>query len=287
MVPVIVVAFLGVALSAEPAQKDFRPGQEGWLTLFDGSALERWSSAKGSDWAIKDGVLTGTRGEIWSYWQWTDFELVAVCRGSGAILCRASSAPPAQAGYRLDVETGRFLGPQGKMVAEGSISASNAWREVRLVASKGRFGIGFNSKKVAEGQDATCLSMGKIGLAASGKMLQLKLLRIRPLNREVHAAVPSPNSACYVCHANFENEVISTTHAAKDIGCSKCHGPSLDHRSDEANVTAPDVMFVRGEIDATCLECHERHERKEPKEKKSIPKNPVCTDCHGNHRSSN
>jgi hypothetical protein len=287
MMPVIVAVFLGVALSAEPSQKDFQPGQEGWVTLFDGSSLERWSPAKDSDWALKDGVLTGTKGEIWNYWQWTDFEMVAVLRGSGAILCRVSSAPPAQAGYRLDVETGGFLAPNGKVVAKGSPSAADGWREVRLIASKGWFRITFHGKKAAEGRDTTCPSMGRIGLAAAGKTLQLRLLRIRPLNREKPADAPSPNSGCYVCHANFEDEAISTVHGANKIGCSDCHGPSLDHRADEANVTAPDVMFVRGEVDAACLQCHERHERKEPKEKKSVPKNPVCTDCHGAHRSSN
>jgi hypothetical protein len=275
-------------LGAERTDKGFEPGKDGWLSLFDGSDLDRWSPAKGSDWALKGGLLGGSKGEVFSYWHWADFELIVVCRGSGAVCFRVAGTPlPVQAGYRLSVDDGSLSGSGGRIIARGSGSPARDWREIRLSVAKGRFSVLFDGKKVSEGSDAACSGMGKIGLAADGKLFQVRLIRVRPLNREKHAAVPSPNSSCYVCHANFEEEPISKTHASREIECSKCHGPSFDHRSDEANVTAPDVMFTRGEVDGACLECHERHEPKKPKEKKSIPKQPVCTDCHGNHRSSN
>ncbi|NQT88748.1 hypothetical protein HQ560_18420, partial [bacterium] len=85
----------------------FTPGKEGWLTLFDGSDMAKWEKAKESDWALKKGVLVGTKGEMASRWHWTDFEMAATVRGRGALRFRVSLAPmPEQAGYALSLVDG-------------------------------------------------------------------------------------------------------------------------------------------------------------------------------------
>ena len=68
------------------------------------------------------------------------------------------------------------------------------------------------------------------------------------------------NAACYVCHANFQDEELVTQHAAGDTGCVDCHGKSYPHRNDENNTTPPDMMFPREKIEASCLKCHETHD---------------------------
>ncbi len=79
------------------------------------------------------------------------------------------------------------------------------------------------------------------------------------------AAVADPkkpradNSACFVCHANFQEELMVTAHAKENVGCAKCHGASLAHRNDEDNVTAPDKMYSSARIDNACRQCHEDH----------------------------
>ncbi len=101
------------------------------------------------------------------------------------------------------------------------------------------------------------------------------------------------NSACLVCHSNFQDELIVAAHAKQDIGCIKCHGSSLAHRNDEDNVTAPDKMFAAARIDKACRECHEDHNASARKVIKMFqarfPRNTdaekvACTDCHGEHR---
>jgi len=101
------------------------------------------------------------------------------------------------------------------------------------------------------------------------------------------------NSACFVCHSNFQDELIVTAHAKENIGCIKCHGSSVAHRNDEDNVTAPDKMFAAARIDKACRQCHEDHNASVQKVIKMFqarfppntdPKNVVCTDCHGEHR---
>ena len=284
------LAYFVAAGPAKDKAKAFQPGKDGWLTLFDGSDLAKWERSKGSDWALKDGVLAGTKGEMTSYWHWTDFEAAAVVRGRGALRFRVSLAPmPDQEGYHLDLSDGTIRAAEGRAVAKGSGSASDGWREVRLTVSKGRFTVAFDGKKVAEGADNAYPAMGYLAFVPTRGRLEAKLLRVRPLNREKHVNVPSPNSACYVCHANFEGEPISKTHKDNDVACAACHGPSLAHRSDEDNVTTPDVMYARGEVEPACLKCHKRHkdEKKRKDGKGAPPKNAICTDCHGTHKGVN
>ena len=100
------------------------------------------------------------------------------------------------------------------------------------------------------------------------------------------------NSRCFVCHVNYMQEKLATTHAKANISCATCHGPSDAHIADESwasggNGTAPDRMYTRDKINAACMACH-------PKDKVDTPQHmavladtegkKVCTDCHGNHR---
>jgi len=305
---------LAVALtlsSTAMAADEFEPGKDGWLTLFDGSGKERWEPSKGSDWALEDGVLVGTKGQVANYWYWTDFELVALVRGAGALRCRVSDIiMTEQAGYWLDLADGtlRKDGPSGGAIAQGTGAKTEDWRQVRLVASEGAFTVAFDGKEVASGRDGTYPRMGRIGLAATGTPLALKLLRIRPLGREKHENVPAPDKACFVCHDNYSREKISRKHRAREDddgkdddehlkparlrpkrnGCAGCHGPSLAHRMDEDNVTTPDLMYARGEVEAACLRCHVPHKKetdRDDEQKAPLPPDPVCTDCHGRHRA--
>jgi len=97
------------------------------------------------------------------------------------------------------------------------------------------------------------------------------------------------NSRCYVCHINFATEELTLVHAKGGVGCEKCHGLSDPHCSDEDNITPPDIMYPRGEINAACMKCHPRAEiGRVPEHKETLaaasgPKT-VCTDCHGEHR---
>jgi hypothetical protein len=104
------------------------------------------------------------------------------------------------------------------------------------------------------------------------------------------------NTYCYACHAGFEDDELAMNHQLVGIGCERCHGESERHRSDEENVTPPQIMYPRVKIDPTCMMCHPRptidhvdtHDVilagaetifDEPAESPEDEK--VCTDCHG------
>jgi hypothetical protein len=111
------------------------------------------------------------------------------------------------------------------------------------------------------------------------------------------AQMPKNNSACLVCHINFEKELLVSTHLKKGITCARCHGVSYDHMNDEEAVTKPDVLFGRSEVDPFCRKCHKEHRnpaavakflaewkgRRRP-HRRLIRPNAICTDCHGEHR---
>jgi len=101
------------------------------------------------------------------------------------------------------------------------------------------------------------------------------------------------NSACFVCHANYQEEPLANWHAEEKIACVDCHGDSFAHRNDENNTTPPDVMFPAAKIDKACSECHDMHDVAateviarllERCPEKARSGQLVCTDCHGQHR---
>lgn len=103
------------------------------------------------------------------------------------------------------------------------------------------------------------------------------------------------NPFCRACHLDFDEEELALDHELAGVGCERCHGESLRHRSDEANVTPPEIMYPRDKIIPTCMMCHPRHEiRHVPAHdaflagaKTSLDSAPqsdartlACTDCH-------
>ena len=100
------------------------------------------------------------------------------------------------------------------------------------------------------------------------------------------------NDACFVCHANMKKESLAATHASNAVGCTSCHGKSIAHRNDEANIIPPDIMFAVESIDASCARCHEGHDVEpraviqrflEKSPQRTDAKTLVCTTCHGEH----
>ena len=68
------------------------------------------------------------------------------------------------------------------------------------------------------------------------------------------------NDFCSACHYGFDDEELARTHRLVGIGCERCHGESERHRSDEDNVTPPEIMYPKARINPTCMMCHPRHE---------------------------
>lgn len=129
--------------------------------------------------------------------------------------------------------------------------------------------------------------------AAPPLSLEGYLDEVLPEAKPADTEITVDNSACYVCHANYEEEELVISHAKEDVGCIDCHGVSYEHRDDEDNITPPDEMYAGKGIDAMCATCHDEHDVtakdvlarwKERCPAKTDPKQIVCTDCHYRHR---
>ena len=108
------------------------------------------------------------------------------------------------------------------------------------------------------------------------------------------------NPFCKACHVDFDEEHLVMAHKAAGVGCERCHGESFRHRSDEANVTPPELMYPKERINPTCMMCHPRHAIQQVESHRpilqanlSVLETPssdeharkYCTDCHGSeHR---
>ena len=115
----------------------------------------------------------------------------------------------------------------------------------------------------------------------------LALVRLPIVRAAEKATKPEPadNSYCYACHVNYQREKLSRVHEAVGVGCEKCHGASVEHSGDEDNITPPDKMFVKAEINAYCITCHETAKLRKREDHRDFFKendpNETCNDCHG------
>ena len=104
------------------------------------------------------------------------------------------------------------------------------------------------------------------------------------------------NALCYTCHLGLQHEAITAPHAVQGVTCRSCHGPSVEHMHDEMQVTKPDRLFGRGEVNGMCSTCHEAHTDVKKVEAfrdewlgktrpngRVITTTSICTDCHGTH----
>jgi hypothetical protein len=109
------------------------------------------------------------------------------------------------------------------------------------------------------------------------------------------------NIFCSACHYGFSDEELARTHEKAGIGCERCHGESECHRSDEDNITPPEIMYPKAKINPTCMMCHPRHEiHHEPSHKTLLSGAKTifdsadkggdqiyCTDCHATEHRIN
>lgn len=108
------------------------------------------------------------------------------------------------------------------------------------------------------------------------------------------------NALCYTCHMGLRTEEITRVHLEKDITCDVCHGVSVEHMHDEMQLTRPDRLYGRGEVDGMCKMCHELHKKPTAVEDfrkqwlgktrpngRVITDKSICTDCHGVHNFVN
>jgi hypothetical protein len=96
----------------------------------------------------------------------------------------------------------------------------------------------------------------------------------------------SENTACFVCHANYQSEFLAGRHAQANMSCYNCNGESSAHQNDENNITPPEILYSADKVDPFCRGCHTAHKISPRQiitrwlEKKAEEENPSCKGCH-------
>jgi hypothetical protein len=150
---------------------------------------------------------------------------------------------------------------------------------------------GTASTEAAEKQDPKPKGLPPLVVEKSAPLLLEEPAKEDPW--EVPIGPVADNTACYVCHTNYQEDEFVVYHAQANVGCMKCHGESYAHRDDENNTTPPEVMFPPEKIEPNCRECHATHDApakdvilrwQERCPAKAKPEEILCMDCHGKHR---
>ena len=299
---------IGLALWSMPArqgeaQEDEPPAAK-WEKVFNGRNLDGWKPRGNAKWAVDEGILIGRQGpdggagDIFSTREWTDFELEVTFK----IKPHANSGvwfrmPEKGMGYQFDileisdygVTWGTIYAGNVPFLAENkdeSMIKRDDWNVARIKCVGSQITMWLNGKQTADVTDEM-VGKGRIGFQVHGgekykdMAILVKEAKILPLTPG-EASVS--NAPCYVCHLDFREEELTTTHLAQNVGCTACHGDSQDHCNDESHQTAPERVFPKGKVDAWCGMCHREGNHPCTREIKDIDQGKVCTDCHGEHR---
>jgi Domain of Unknown Function (DUF1080) len=178
--------------------------QEGWMLLFDGKSLDKWTVTpalakvfKVSDGAIK-ADLSDAGGTMLTKETFANFVLKAEVRAhpdiNSGIILRAEPTGP---GYELQIRdrnpgnysSGDFLTGSVVNVSKAPHDVKivpNQWNTIETTVDGDHFVVVFNGRKVADGRDAKRTS-GHIGLQLAHPedvrhaSLEFRNIRIKPL----------------------------------------------------------------------------------------------------------
>lgn len=129
-----------------------------------------------------------------------------------------------------------------------------------------------------------------VATACKQKIGQEALLQVENVSSVEERSMVSgdvvDNSRCHVCHINYDEEELALNHELGSVSCESCHGASDAHCSDENNITPPDIMYSKANVNPFCMKCHPRNEIVEEDHHKplfsgAVTQTKYCTDCHG------
>ncbi len=301
----VMIGLLLATAVLSPAQEP--APDDGWVDLFNGQDLTGWQTTGEAQWTVEDGVLVGQQddlkpGDIWTTDTYDNFALRVVFKvqwpANSGVWFR-SLPEQGQMGYQFDILSMQEYGcTVGTIYAGGFLSQNkdesivnfDDWNVAEIVADGPHIVATLNGHQVADINDTKFVT-GRIGFQVHAGE-QYKTMRIMVKECKLRRLAGGPqlgpfvdsNFNCFICHIDFEQEELTTTHIKSKIGCATCHGRSLDHEQDEEHLTAPDNMFEREQVIPFCDLCHQDRPKcpfKTPEDVAAAEQ--VCTDCHGQH----
>ena len=166
---------------------------EGWVLLFDGGSTFGWTQEGQAQWRAENGMLVpdGSAGWLRTNATFADFILKCDYRtgadgNSGIFLRSGGQGAPHETGYELQIWNQHPKYPTGSLVnhiaAKKVQPAPDTWHSYEVEAMGDHFVIKLDGKKVLDGHDAKS-KVGHLGLQFNtGKPVQFRNIKLKPLN---------------------------------------------------------------------------------------------------------
>jgi len=167
---------------------------DGWLLLFDGESLFGWRKAGDADWAVVDGAVRVTQGEVGllhTSAEFGDFHLKADFKAAAGtnsgIFLRTSPKPrdPAVDAYELNIAPQDNPFPTGSLVKRAKATAvaegADAWHTFEVRAEGPRWTVWLDGQQVLDYTDPQPLRRGYIGLQHNSGQVEFRNVKLKPL----------------------------------------------------------------------------------------------------------
>ncbi len=172
------------------------PQSQGWITLFEGSNLDRWNRTGEANWHVSEGAIMADKGNktpsyLVSKESYGDFELKvefwATADANSGVFLRASD--PAKVGaataYEVQIADARTDGTGTGAITEFAkvlppVKTAGQWNRFEISARGPQLTVILNSKPVVSVQSAK-YARGPIALQYIVGTVKFRKVEIRPL----------------------------------------------------------------------------------------------------------
>jgi hypothetical protein len=172
------------------------PQSQGWITLFDGSSLDRWNRTGEANWSLGDGAVMADKGGktpsyLVSKESYGDFDLRlefwATADTNSGVFLRASD--PAKVGaataYEVQIADARTDGTGTGAITDLAkvlppLKTAGQWNRYEISARGGQLTVILNGNPVASAQ-STKYARGPIALQHVTGTVKFRRVEIRPM----------------------------------------------------------------------------------------------------------
>ncbi len=164
-----------------------------WVSLFDGKTLQGWTSQGKANWAVNDGAITASEGEIClltTDQKYENYELelefrAALGTNSGVFLNKeAKVLDEAKDCYEVNIAPATNGFPTGSIVKFEKVEGQgekDAWRKYELKVEKGIVTVILDGKKLITHKASKPRPAGFIGLQKNRGPIAFRNIRIREI----------------------------------------------------------------------------------------------------------
>jgi len=192
--PAITFAF-ALAVCGGLWQSQQASGQDGWVTLFDGTNLDNWTQIGDANWKIVDGVVQADKGNgfLVSKNSYNNFQIKAEFwvdddANSGIFIrCTDPDKVTSKNAYEVNIfdkrpdptyGTGAIVDTAKPIVV---LKAGGKWNTYEITADGPKFTVTLNGTRTIDGAEDKTHANGRIALQYGAGVVKFRKVQVKPL----------------------------------------------------------------------------------------------------------